>query len=91
MRIPLSRSPGLGSLSVALTNRAASGTALMASVTVRVPGQAGVVEAKAAQLAAAVQWHWNAASGPVTALPQAMPRRPSAGDLGRPLQTARLT
>jgi hypothetical protein len=55
-------------------------------VPLKIPGQAGIVEAKKARLAAAVQWQWNV----VTATPQAKPRRPSAGDLGKRLQTARL-
>jgi hypothetical protein len=58
----------------------------MAGVRVKVPGQGGIVEAKAARMAAAVQWHWNMA----TALPEKKVRWPSAGDLGKRLRTARL-
>jgi hypothetical protein len=50
------------------------------------PGTAGIVEAKEARLAAAVQWHWNLATAP----PEKKVRRPSAGDLGRRLSTVRL-
>ena len=59
----------------------------MAGVRIKIPGPAGTVEAKAARIAQAIQHHWNV----VTATPQAKPpRRPSAGDLGKRLQTARL-
>jgi hypothetical protein len=47
---------------------------------------AGWIEAKKARLATAVQHQFNI----VTAAPQAKVRRPSAGDLGKRLQTARL-
>jgi hypothetical protein len=58
----------------------------MAPVRVRIPGQAGIIEANKARLAAAVQQQFNV----VTASPQNKPRRTSAGDLGKRLQTARL-
>ena len=58
----------------------------MAGVSVKIPGTAGIVEAKAAQLAAAVQFHWDVATAP----PEKKVRWPSAGDLGKRLQTARL-
>jgi hypothetical protein len=47
----------------------------MAGVRVTIPGTAGIVEAKAAQLAPAVQWHLNIATAP----PEKKVRRPSAG------------
>jgi hypothetical protein len=48
--------------------------------------RAGVVEAKAALMAQAVQQQWNI----VTAAPEEKVRWPSAGDPGKRLQTARL-
>lgn len=59
---------------------------MMAGVTVTIPGTAGIVEAKAALMMQAVQHHWNIATAP----PEDKVRRPSAGDLGKRLQTARL-
>jgi hypothetical protein len=58
----------------------------MAGVRIKIPGTAGTVEAKAARIAQAVQYHWNVA----TAKPEKKVRWPSAGDLGKRLQTARL-
>jgi hypothetical protein len=58
----------------------------MASVKITIPGTAGIVESKKARLAAAVQWQWNVATAP----PEKKVRRPSAGDLGKRLTTARL-
>ena len=52
---------------------------------IKIPGTAGIVEAKKALMAAAVQHQWNV----YTATPQATQRRAGAGDLGR-LQTVRL-
>jgi len=49
--------------------------------TVTIPGQAGIVEAKAARMAAAVRWH-GAAEKKVRWL--------GARDLGKRLQTERL-
>jgi hypothetical protein len=60
---------------------------MAADVTVSIPGTIGMFEAKAAQLAAAVEWHFNMATLPTA---QPTPRRPATGDLARPLQTARL-
>jgi hypothetical protein len=57
----------------------------MAGFPVRIPGQAGIIEAKAARMAQAVQHQWNI----VTAAPEEKVRWPSAGDLGKRLQTAR--
>jgi hypothetical protein len=72
---------------------------MMPSATIKIPGQAGVIEANRARLAAAVQQSWIALHAPPSK-PQAMPlwkqdevkpnRRTSAGDLGKRLQTARL-
>jgi hypothetical protein len=63
---------------------------MMAGVTVRIPGTAGIIEAKQALMAQAVAHQFNL----VTALPAAAPdllvRKPSAGDRGKPLETARL-
>jgi hypothetical protein len=58
----------------------------MAGVSVKIPGTAGIIEAKAALMAQAVQHQWNI----VTAAPEEKVRRPSAGDLGKRLETARL-
>jgi hypothetical protein len=58
----------------------------MAGVNVTIPGVAGTVEAKAALMDQAVRHHWNV----ITAAPEQRVRRPAAGDLGTPLQTARL-
>jgi hypothetical protein len=55
---------------------------MMPSATIKIPGQAGIIEARKALLAQAVQVSWNAV--------KAEPRRQSAGDLGKRLQTARL-
>jgi hypothetical protein len=54
--------------------------------SIRIPGTAGVIEARKAQLAATVAHHFAL----VTATPQEKPRRPSAGDAGKRLATARL-
>ena len=69
---------------------------MMAGVRVTIPGIGGQVEAKKASMAAAVVQSWNAMHAPPQP-PQAMPlwkqadeakiRRPSAGDLGKRLQT----
>ena len=73
----------------------------MAGVRVTIPGTAGIVEGKKAALAAAVRHQWNVVTATPEA-PQAMPlwkrpdeaktqpRRASAGDLGKRLQTLRL-
>jgi hypothetical protein len=53
----------------------------MAGVPAKIPGTAGIVEAKAARVAQAVQWHWNVATAP----PERKVRWPSAGDLGKPI------
>jgi hypothetical protein len=58
----------------------------MAGVAVNIPGTAGIVEAKATLMAQAVQQQWNIA----TAAPEEKVRWPSAGDLGKRLQSARL-
>jgi hypothetical protein len=58
----------------------------MAGVAVNIPGTDGIVEAKAARMAQTVQHQWNI----VTAAPEDKVRRPSAGDLGKRLQTVRL-
>jgi hypothetical protein len=58
---------------------------MMAGARIKIPGAAGIIEAKKA-LAAAVQFHFNAATAP----PDQKVRRPSAGDLGKRLTTARL-
>jgi hypothetical protein len=58
----------------------------MAGVAVNIPGTDGIVEAKAALMMQAVQHQWNI----VTAAPEEKVRWPSAGDLGRRLQTAKL-
>jgi hypothetical protein len=52
----------------------------------QIPGQAGIVEAMAARMPAAVRWHSNVATAP----PEKPARWPSAGALGKRLQTARL-
>jgi hypothetical protein len=53
---------------------------------ITIPGTAGIVERKKAQLATAVEWHWNMATDPL----DKQIRPPSAGDLGTRLQTERL-
>jgi Asp/Glu/hydantoin racemase len=58
----------------------------MAGVRVTIPGVAGIVEAKAALMAQAVAHQFNI----VTAAPEQKVRQPSAGDIGKRLQTARL-
>ena len=58
----------------------------MAGVRIKIPGTAGIVEAKAARIAQTVQHHWKIA----TAAPIKKVRWPSAGNLGKRLQTARL-
>jgi hypothetical protein len=58
----------------------------MTSVKIIIPGRGGIIEARKARLAAAVQWQWNV----VTAPPEKKIRPPSAGDLVRRPQTARL-
>jgi len=55
-------------------------------VPLKIPGPAGIVEAKAARIAQAVQYHWNVATAP----PTKKVGWPSAGDLGKRLRTARL-
>jgi hypothetical protein len=57
----------------------------MAPVRIKIAGTAGVVEAKKARMAQAVRQSWNI----VTATP-AQKVRPTAGNLGKRLQTARL-
>jgi hypothetical protein len=59
---------------------------LSARPSTQIPGQAGIVEAKKPRIAQAVQMSWNA----VASQPTNKPRRRSAGDLGKRLQTARL-
>jgi hypothetical protein len=58
----------------------------MAGVSITIPGVAGTVEAKATAMARAVQQQFDI----VTAAPEQKVRRPSAGDLGKRLTTARL-
>jgi len=58
----------------------------MAGFSVRIPGQTNIVETKAAMLAQAVAHQFNI----VTAAPEEKVRWPSAGDLGKRLETARL-
>jgi hypothetical protein len=58
----------------------------MAGVTVTIPGSDGIVEAKTALMMQAVQDQFNI----LTAAPEQKVRQPSAGDLGKRLQTARL-
>jgi len=58
----------------------------MAGARIKIPGTANIVEAKKALAAAAVQFHFNAATAP----PEQKVRPPSAGDAGKRLQTARL-
>jgi hypothetical protein len=58
----------------------------MAPVRIKIPGTAGIVEAKKARMDRAVRQAWNA----VTATPGQKVRKPSAGNLGKRLQTARL-
>jgi hypothetical protein len=53
---------------------------------VRIPGKAGIIEARKARFAAAVAHQFNV----ITAPPKKKIRRPGAGDLGKRLQTARL-
>ena len=36
----------------------------MGGIPLKIPGQAGIVEAKAARLAQAARWHWNVATVP---------------------------
>ena len=62
----------------------------MAGVAVNIPGTAGIVEAKAALMAQAVERQFNIVTASPTAAPDLLVRKPSAGDLGRRLQTARL-
>jgi hypothetical protein len=61
----------------------------MAAVTVRVPGQAGIIEAKQAFLEQAVAHQFNTVTATPTD-PNDKARRPSVGDLGARLTTARL-
>jgi hypothetical protein len=58
----------------------------MAGVRVTIPGVGGQIEARKARIDAAVKFHWNLA----TVKPEKKVRRPSAGDLGKRLTTARL-
>lgn len=58
----------------------------MAGFTVKLPGQAGIIEAKATLMAQAVAHQLNI----VTATPEEKVHQPSAGDIGKRLQTARL-
>jgi hypothetical protein len=58
----------------------------MAGIPLKIPGTANIAEGNAAQMAAAIQWSFNT----VTAPPIKPVRWPSAGDLGKRLQTARL-
>jgi hypothetical protein len=58
----------------------------MAGVKVTIPGVAGMIEHRQAVMAQAVAQSYDA----VTAAIEAKPRRPSAGDLGKRLTTARL-
>jgi hypothetical protein len=58
----------------------------MAGVKITIPGVGGQIEAKKARIDAAVKWQRNLA----TASPEKKVRRPSAGNLGKRLTTARL-
>lgn len=53
---------------------------------IKIPGTAGQAKERADRLSAAVRWHLNLAMAP----PEQKARPPSAGDLGKRLQTARL-
>jgi hypothetical protein len=57
--------------------------------SIKIPGAAGVIEAKAARLNQIVAEQFDIVNA--TPQPEQKVRRPSAGDLGRPLTTARLT
>jgi hypothetical protein len=59
---------------------------LIAGAPITIPGTAGIVEARKAQMAATVQWLWNEAM----AVREQKIRRQSTGDLGKRLQSARL-
>lgn len=65
---------------------------MMAGVTVTIPGIAAIDEAKQALMAQAVAEQFNivTANPPASTDPNDQLRRPSVGDLGRPLQTVRL-
>src|ERR1700722_1017294 len=69
------RTPGIKSAFCALLHR-----------SIRSRSSAGVVEAKKSQVDRAVSQSWNF----VTAAPAKIQRKPSAGNLGKRLQTARL-
>jgi hypothetical protein len=56
----------------------------MSAITI--PGEAGVIERKKAELDAAVLWHFNMATAP----PVESVRWPGAGDIGKRLTTVRL-
>jgi hypothetical protein len=60
---------------------------MMAGVKITIPGVGGQIEAKKARIDAAVKFHWNLA----TATPEKKVRRPSAGDLGKRLETTPLS
>jgi hypothetical protein len=53
---------------------------------IKIAGTAGIVESKKARMDRAVRQAWNI----VTATPAKIQRKPSAGNLGKRLQTARL-
>jgi hypothetical protein len=72
-----------GKATVSLLHRNAKGE-LMAGVGIRIPGQAGLAQARKARMAAAIRWQWNVATAP----PEKKIRWPSAGDLGKRLTTA---
>jgi hypothetical protein len=61
----------------------------MAGVAIRLPGVAGIIEAMAALMAQAVAHQFNVVTA-APAAPNDTVRKPSAGDLGKTLQTARL-
>jgi hypothetical protein len=61
----------------------------MAGVTVRIPGQANIIETKAALMSPAVAHQFSVITG-APAAPNDKVRKPSAGDIGKRLQTARL-
>src|SRR5437868_267855 len=56
---------------------------VMVSVTVRIPGIGGQIEARKAAIARAVAWQFNEAMAARAAAPVARARQASSGDLGR--------
>lgn len=62
----------------------------MANVQIKIPGVAGIIEAKQALMAQAVAHQFSLITDAPPAAPEQKVRQPSAGDVGKPLQTARL-